>query len=451
VVLRGEFAAFDTSQEKPRLLNYMNPGGIIGVRALLGDGVRSASVTAVRDSVVVVYQKEDWHWLIEQDPQIETYFREVERRFDDRSLIDFPGRQSDEVVVIASKRHWLALLANFTVPLMILILPVTFLLFAELLGIPFLSTLSDRLAWLILIPSTLIAVLMMLYHYFDWLNDDFIVTTKRVLHIERILFYGIERQESPLTQIQAVTVSSYNLVDMFFDVADVEIKTAAVGLIRVNTLPAGQNLSRIILQEQSRARERNEAMDVDALRRTLSNTTAKRHYGADKNECGCPKVIKRGRLVLPKPNFNFSYFVPHARIEAADHSITWRKHYFILFQLMFMPLCALFGSLYLMLASSFEFFPFHNYHHWLITLFWAGWVVVTFVWQSFRYDAWRRDIYVVTDTKIIDVEGTAFKLRGEKRREGSFESIQNITYIIPNFFDQLLYLGDVKIETAAGG
>ena len=48
----------------------------------------------------------------------------------------------------------------------------------------------------------------------------------------------------------------------------------------------------------------------------------------------------------------------------------------------------------------------------------------------------------------MDIEGTAFGLRGEKVREGSFDSIQNINYNLPNFFFRLLNLGDVTIKTA---
>jgi len=46
------------------------------------------------------------------------------------------------------------------------------------------------------------------------------------------------------------------------------------------------------------------------------------------------------------------------------------------------------------------------------------------------------------------VEATPFRLRGEQRREGTFDNIQNITYDIPNFFSHLLNIGNVVIETA---
>jgi hypothetical protein len=65
-----------------------------------------------------------------------------------------------------------------------------------------------------------------------------------------------------------------------------------------------------------------------------------------------------------------------------------------------------------------------------------------------RYDGWQRDRYLVTGRRIIDIEGTPFRLGGERRREGTFDNIQNITYDIPNLFWQLLNMGNVVIETA---
>jgi hypothetical protein len=48
----------------------------------------------------------------------------------------------------------------------------------------------------------------------------------------------------------------------------------------------------------------------------------------------------------------------------------------------------------------------------------------------------------------VDVDSSSFRLRGESRREGTFDVIQNITYSIPGFVNQILNMGNVVIETA---
>ena len=73
----------------------------------------------------------------------------------------------------------------------------------------------------------------------------------------------------------------------------------------------------------------------------------------------------------------------------------------------------------------------------------------SFGWYLWRYEGWRNHIYQVTDSRIIDVEGTPFHLQHETRTEGTFDFIQNVTYDSPNFIYRALSIGFVRIDTAA--
>jgi CRP-like cAMP-binding protein len=461
VLINGELKAVDPSQSPPRLLNYHEIGDIVGLRSIIREtGVRAATIEVVDDAVVAAYTKADWDWLLEQRPEIIDNIHEMERVFDERALTDFPGRQPDEVVVAATKRHFLALLAKLTWPIGLLIVPVVFLLAAELLGVRFLEAITDNLLLtaLVIIPFVVIAIVMALYHYFDWRNDDLIITTKRVIHIERILFYGEERHEAPLTQIQDVTVKTHGLMDLFFDVDDIEIKTASVGLIAVDNVPAAQRLSRVILQEQQRAKSRVSASDTQSVRRLIRERLEKNPLGAGKPApAPAPKVVPPRRLIPRPPALKFSanYFLPSTRQAInikGEQGIIWRKHYFVLLSHVLIPLLAIAASTYLFSASLFNWWPFGRQAVWGIIQGGLGLAVLaSFFWYFWEYDEWSRDAYIVTNTKIIDVDSTAFRLHGEALREGSFDSIQNITYQIPNFFYKLLNLGDVVIETAGAG
>ncbi|MEW5960770.1 MAG: PH domain-containing protein, partial [Chloroflexota bacterium] len=129
-------------------------------------------------------------------------------------------------------------------------------------------------------------------------------------------------------------------------------------------------------------------------------------------------------------------------------AILWRKHYIVLLAAIFLPLLTLCGLLYLWLASFLALPPFSNQAGGLIWIFLGLATIANIIWYLWRYDGWRKDFYVVTNRRIIDVVGTPFGLRGEQRREGTFDNIQNITYDIPNFVSKLLNLGTVVIETA---
>jgi hypothetical protein len=460
VVITGELKAIDTNSDPPRLLSYLDPGDIFGMRAILRNSGRAATVEAVSDAVVAVYDRDEFNWLISLEPKIGEYFENVERRFDEQAEAKFPGLQlqADEVIVRAVKRHILAFIATLTWPIAILMIPVLFLIGAELFGFSLLSALTDTMVLLVIAPFIVLAGLIMLYNYLDWYNDDLIVTTKRVIHIERVLLFGEERHEVPLTQIQNVTVKTHGLLDLFFDVDDIEIKSAAVGTIAVDNVPSAQVLSEIILQEQQRAKERVAASDTAAVRQLVTERMQKNVLAQTPTGAPTPKIVPASTISLPTiplPSFEANYFWPSTRETTKikdEEGILWRKHHYILLKNIFLPLLALIASLYLLLTSwvSLPFFDYLN-GSWFIQLVLGLAVLGSLFWYLWEYDDWRRDVYIVTNTKIIDVESSSFRFQGEKLIEGPFDSIQNITYTIPNFFYKLLNLGDVIIETAGAG
>lgn len=448
LVVRGELAAYDDTADTRRLLNYLGAGTFFGFRTLLDrDGKRSATVEAVVDSLVVFFSEDDWRWLTNIHPEAEEQVKKLEGKFEEQGRLSFRGKHADEITFRIARRHYLAFLRRLTVPTVLLIAPVLVLIIAELVGIGTAAALQSWLVWALILPFLVLSLLLTIYHYFDWRNDEFIVTSKRVIHIERILFYSEERQEAPLTQIQSVTVQTHNWLDVIFDVDDIVIQTAAIGKMFINNLQAAQDISREILRAQVAAKQRATAYNSSRTRQQLKERLNKNIMAEGLPPAAEPKVVRRRFPINNMPKLNLGYFVPRIK-ETKDKKITWRKHPFILIKNIFLPLLAVIGSGYLVLAMLFGFWPFAAPAAWFLTLMILALFGGCFFWYTHRYDAWRRDIYILTDTKIIDVESSAFKLKGEQVREGSFDSIQSITYNIPSWWEQLINLGDVVIKTA---
>lgn len=455
VVMGGQLRTIEMTDDPPRILNYHVPVSIVGTRALLDDTPRAATVEVIADADLAIFSKEDWNWLIHQNDRIEEYFRNLEREFERPSLATFPGQQWDEVIVIAVKRHILAFFAKLPVPLALLIVPVLFLIAAELWGFRLLTTSTNDLILtaLVVVPFVVLAVGLTIFYYIDWHNDDFIVTTKRVIHIERILLYGEQRDEAPLTRIQDVTVLSYDLIERFFEFHDLEIKTAGAGIIKINGVPRAEEIREAIFREQARAKARVGAADVGAVRGLIAKrldwekALEKPTVRVAEAEGTVQSVTKTHRL----PGL-LDYLYPRVKEFTEDKDggtvIVWRKHYFILLTSTFFPLVTFLISFYFFMAALVALPPFENRGGLLILLLTGVATLGTLFWYLLRYDGWERDRYMVTNNRIVDVESTPFRLHGEQRREGTFDHIQNITYDIPNLVSQLLNLGDVIIETA---
>jgi membrane protein YdbS with pleckstrin-like domain len=452
VVMSGQLRAIDMLYDPPHLLNYHDAGHIIGVRALLTNEPRAATVEVVIDATVAVYDRSTWERLIRRQPQVETYFQDMEREFEQRSLGEFPGRQWDEVVVASTKRHILAFMARLSLPLSMLLVPIMLLIGVELMQIKLTFTDANLVLGSVIAFFFLVAGLLGLYHYVDWRNDDFILTTKRFIHIERKLLYGEQWDEAPLTRIQDVSLSSPGFLNRF-DYHNLRIKTAGAGEIRINGITKARQMTEWIFREKGRAIARVGAADIASVRQQLAQEL-------DWQETLEKPILaiaeEQGGISTPRQTYRLpsmlNYFVPRLQdVQADGATIVWRKHYWVLLQAVGLPALSCLVCLCLLLASLFSWLSFAAPADWIAPVLFGLLLAASLFWYLWYYDGWRRDIYQVSEDRILDVTSSPFGLGGERTSEGNLENIQNITYNIPNFLNSLLNMGSVVIETAGTG
>ncbi len=452
IVMSGQLRVIDVSGKTPRLLDYFSTGEIVGERVLLGSERRTATVEVITSHAKLAFFNEnDWNWLLGKNSRFGDYFQNLEGVRLQKSSVDFPGRQWDEVIVDSTKRHFIAFMSTLTLPIVLLIAPVLFFLIAELLGINVITVISDFLARITLLPFVTAALLLIVYNYFDWRNDDFIVTTKRVIHIERYLFFGEQRKDAPLTRIQDVTVTS-GILDVLFEADNLRIKTAGAGEIDFSNIRRANQIRQSIFRERERAKARVAASDVAALRQNIADEL----NWDEKIEKGVVPVAESEAVVVRQPktrhyNRLIDYFVPRGKevndIESGT-VIVWRKHFFVLFLHIFLPVMAILISSYLFLSSLILWLPPFGTIAALPVQIGLGIAILAgLFWYIWQYDDWNKDLYMVTDTQIIDIESSSFRLV-RTRREGTFDSIQSVYSDVPSVFYKLLNMGNVIIETA---
>lgn len=452
IILSGQLRAVDQSHTKPRLLGYFTTGSIVGERALLHNRVRTATVEVVVRAKLAWFDEDAWYWLIGKNSRFRDYFENLEATRLKESARDFPGRQWDEVVVASTKRHFIAFIATLPVPLSLLIAPVVFFLAAQIFGLQFLAIIFENLTLLATLPFIGLAALIMVYNYFDWRNDDFIVTTKRVVHIERILFFGEQRKDAPLTRIQDMTMIS-DIFDIVFDSDSLRIATAGAGTIEFTHIRRANYIREVIFREQAKAKERVASADIAALRQNLAHQL---QWDEEELEQNVMAVAEAEGTIQSQPktrhyNRLVDYFIPRIKeVNESDEGtlVMWRKHYWVLFTHILLPTLALMGSVYLFIASFVLWLPPFGAIVATPIQFGLGLAILAcIVWYLWEYDDWNKDVYIVTNTQIIDIESAAFRVR-RTRREGTFDNIQGVYSEIPNFFYKLINLGDVVIETA---
>jgi uncharacterized membrane protein YdbT with pleckstrin-like domain len=318
-------------------------------------------------------------------------------------MLSFPGLNPGEEVILHRRRHWLMLLWRIAPPLL-LILAVLAAVVALTAGLPewqgglsmgFLALFIPLGIWL-------------LWQAYDWWNDEFILTNQRVIHIERVFIFSVDRREAQLSRIQNVAVKIPNLIANLFNVGNLIVETAGFeGKIEFDYISDPKAVQAKILE----------------LR-------------------GLPLSTERP---VRRASFYQSAF-PFAPIRE-DAIITWHKHWFILLRAISLPLLTVVILVVLLVwIGTAPQIPIPEQYAGSVQVVLVVLLILVslvFLWQ---YVDWWNDIYILTEDRIIDI--SRIPLIFEDRREAYLEQIQDVSYKIPNLLYRLLGLGDVFIETA---
>jgi hypothetical protein len=246
--------------------------------------------------------------------------------------------------------------------------------------------------------------------------------------------------------IQEMTTATQGLWTQLFDVYTIEIRTQGAGTIDFRYLDDADSIVDQIYEARDLARVRKVGEERTRIRERLFQELGRDVQQVIPLDTGDreeePTDLPSGLLRM------LDYFVPRTRIVLPDQ-IMWRQHWLILV-LTLLPVFGLFFVAAVLLILALSQPAFLSGLQLRYTML-PGLVLLVgaFLWYLWRYDAWRQHVYILTDSRIVDVEGTPFHLGGATRVEGEFSVIQNVTYDSPNLIYRALRIGDVFIDTAA--
>jgi len=435
VVLSGHLEVLRVDEKgQERTLNYHVAGHYFGEGALFTGKPRAATVRTMDDVELAVFDKQAFEQLCSRHPDIKNYLIRIR--------VDFPGRQPDEVADVHTRRHPYAVGERFFLPVLVLVLwaGITFGL-QLLLGSPFRAVLPW--AWVVF------SVLWLLWAgllYIDWINDAFIVSTKRVIHIEKVLILRDERHEAPIDQVLSVNMETPTLMARLLGFGTLNIHTASLGKpIVFDHLAEAGRIQQVILELRDRARAYRIAEERGQLRRILNERLGLQEGEREPLTLQPPPPPPEPKGALYR---FFDYFVPRM-VVVTPGEVTWRKHWYVLVKEVAAPLLALFLAANLIVASFFPL-PFIGRisNSPLLLMALSVFLILPLLgWLFWRYEDWRNDTYTVTATSIIDRESAPFGFR-EQKRVGSLEDIESVYSHVPNFLARIINLGDVIIDTA---
>lgn len=285
---------------------------------------------------------------------------------------------------------------------------------------------------IVLIVTTLLMLLAVAYLYNDWRNDVLIVTNKRVIYDEEIMFVRHVRQQILIDDIQQVNVRADTYQATLFGYGKIIIRSFSPRTLEFDFAAKPREIEKAIMDQVRNLRRRQEP---NLLRALIEDQV----YGNKQPQPSAPSIkVRPQRFPVP------ALYPPNPEI--LPDRIIWRPSWvYVMIQLL-RPLGG-FAATMFVLAILLQFNLIDDVLAALIVLaallffgFWGWWI----------REALIHDNYILTRTDIIDVDRRP--LGPENSRRAQLIAIQNISFDV-SFVERLLGLGTVVIETggAAGG
>ena len=184
---------------------------------LLVNRYREQSAHALCDSVLLRFNKELISWILDKVPNVGALLKATNRSRKFVYKKKFSWNSEEEALYFITRKHEFFMIFSLIIPIFTSI---------ALISIFGLGIASGNIGLLALgIIGLLIAIISGMWLWFDWGNDFYVVTNKRVLSLVKVALMYDSRQEAPLSTILATNVSSNQALQSIIDYGNVTVKT----------------------------------------------------------------------------------------------------------------------------------------------------------------------------------------------------------------------------------
>ncbi len=422
-----------------------------GEMALVANRRRSATVTALADSTLLVLSRVKFENLYKRASHIKNNLEIAVRSRQLARRLRFKWLRSDEVIYFLARKHPIVLWQKLALPALALIVPLGFF-YAWLFILHFLIVV---LAGGISLGAT---VLYMIWLAIDWGNDYYIVTNQRVVWLEKVVGIYDSRQESPLATILSVGIEMDQL-GKILDYGNVIVRTF-VGRIPFNHVIHPNHAAKMVEEYWNRTKEHAQGQEKEALK----NAIRKRLDLPLKQERGFGELAPLPKSVAPppKPSAGMRALLKFLgsntlklRYESGD-TVIYRKHWAVLVIDAWVSVVGSLGTLLLFIGRLIQlaFLPneaFISFQNGFSIDAWAMAFLISFFpffgWFAYQVMDWSNDRFEVTNDQIIDIDRKPFST--ETRNVAPLDGILGTQYERKGILGNLFNFGTVYIT--AGG
>lgn len=383
-------------------------GDPVGEEAFTHGESYQGSVTADSDAILLRIRGDRLRGLIDQYPRLAGSRNLLSNTAQLSRMVNLDWLNRDERLVLLTRRHPFFFFARAVAPGLIALIGMI-LLILNLRGI------TDFSQPVLIGIAVLVAAVMLWIFWvgLDWSNDYYILTTRRLVRIDRTAGLFDRRDEVPLGNIMAVEISTTALAKMF-GFADITSRTYNVPVVWHGIANPALVVSMIEAYVE-RGKASHAGLEMDAMQAALEH-----QIDGVEREAGDQTPSLTG--VIPP--------------------ITFRKHWIILLRKTWLPFTFGTAALFVLtggLAKRLDI-SMTEPVKWLLGVA----VMIFFIWYLYQFLDWNNDIYQVTSEQVMDVKRTP--LGREDRKAAMLENILSINYRRRGLMGVLLNYGTVNIQ-----
>jgi hypothetical protein len=412
-----------------------------GEMGIMGNRRRSATVTALEDTSLLVLSKSDFDKLFKEHPKLRGNLEIAVRSRQLARQLRFKWLRPDEVVYFLARKHVIAMYPQILRPFALLLVPI-FFTYAYLFILP------QTIVWLAALLSFFAFALWLGWIVLDWSNDYYVVTNQRVVWLEKVIGLLDSRQEAPLSMIVSLGVEA-NQFGRWLDYGNVIVRTY-VGRIDFSLVNHPNQAAKMVEEYWQRTKEQavateKEAMK-DAIRKRLGIPVPSRP-AADSNQPTSSVAQPRGAWWLKLLGSN----TLKLRYETSE-GVIYRKHWVVLALDAWLPIVGFFGvfiffllRLYQLLISPQDVFISlaGGLSIDIFALFSLGAMFLLAGWFWYKLMDWSNDTFEVTGDQIIDIDRKPFGT--ESRNAAQLENILGTKYERRGLLGNIFNFGHVYI------
>ena len=431
-------------------LYHVDPNGVesfVGFRALGADGwlgeasvllsdAHDVTAIAYTDVTVLELTRAALDQLKIEYPGLYDRLNPKPENADRIKAPTFGWQADDESVVKFVREHPWALYRRMVIPVGILI---GLLLAAYVLGSLFASLFVSTA---LIVLAALIFLGIGLYVFIDWRIDFYVVTNKRVVHVDQVPGGRQKLEEAPLSAVQEIQLARNSFLAQLLDFGDLRVETFGGG-VAMKDVPQPEELKSLIFREIDKVRSRARAAARKAIRDDLTRRVGQKEaplVPAGPHPTDAQRAVAWWRSTLGGV---LHYLFPPKR-EVVGDSVIFRKHWIALLRKAKYPVSGLVFTLIATLIWWNRGFLLGL----LPDSFWLAWLVLLLVfgaWSLWIFEDWRNDLYIVTSVRIIDIQRIPFLLR-ETRKEAGLDKVQTLESSVPSTWARLLRYGNVIVR-----